>query len=104
MANMVTAAELNDDAEYDDIKDDILSECAAYGKVLIVVIPRIKDGFSPSSEGLIFVEFREASVARTCAIALSGRKFGSRIVIVDYVSYIKLSLTFYFTFSRSILS
>lgn len=83
---MVTPAELNDDEEYTDIKEDITSECSGYGKVISLVIPRVKDGYPASNEGLIFVEFYEASMARTCAIALSGRKFDSRIVIVDYVS------------------
>ena len=86
MANMVTTEELNDDAEYYDIKEDVKSECETYGQVLNVIIPRMKDGFSQSSEGLIFVEFRDALQAKKCAIALSGRKFGLRVVIVDYVS------------------
>lgn len=86
MTNMVTAAELNDDAEYFDIKEDVSTECSEYGQVLTVIIPRVKEGYPPSNEGLIFVEFQEASMARTCAIALSGRKFDSRVVIVDYVS------------------
>ena len=85
MTNMVTAAELNDDTEYFDIREDVSSECSEYGQVLSVIIPRTKEGFPSSSEGLIFVEFLDASMARTCAIALSGRKFDSRIVIVDYV-------------------
>lgn len=86
MTNMVTPAELNDDKEYFDIKEDVSQECSDYGRVLSVVIPRMKDGFPPSSEGLIFVEFQDANLARTCAISLSGRKFDSRVVIVDYVS------------------
>lgn len=86
MANMVTTEELNDDAEYYDIKEDVKSECETYGQVLNVIIPRMKDGFSQSSEGLIFVEFRDSLEAKKCAIALSGRKFGPKIVIVDYVS------------------
>ena len=58
------------------------------GKVVSLVIPRAKDGYPQSNEGLIFAEFYEASMARTCAIALSGRKFDSRIVMVDYVSLV----------------
>ena len=53
-----------------------------------LVTPRAKNDYPQSNEGLIFVEFYEASMARTCAIALSGRKFDSRIVIVDYVSLV----------------
>ena len=88
MTNMVTAALLNDDTEYFDIKEDVTSECSEYGQVRSVIIPRTKDGNSPSSEGLIFVEFQDPLMARTCAIALSGRKFDSRVVIVDYVSIV----------------
>ena len=88
MTNMVSAAELNNDEEYQDIKEDITTECSGYGKVVSLVIPRAKDGYPQSNEGLIFVEFYDAAMARTCAIALSGRKFDSRIVIVDYVSVV----------------
>ena len=86
LTNMVTAAELNDDSEYFDIKEDVSTECSGYGQVLTVIIPRVKEGYPPSTEGFIFVEFQDASMARTCAIALSGRKFDARVVIVDYVS------------------
>ena len=85
MTNMVTAAELNDDTEYFDIREDVSTECSEYGQVLSVIIPRTKEGFPSSSEGLIFVEFQDAAMARTCAIALSGKKVDSRTVIVDYV-------------------
>jgi RNA recognition motif-containing protein len=83
---MVTVAELNDDSEYEEIKEDVTAECSEHGAVLSVIIPRTKEGYSYASEGLIFVEFIEPYAARNCAMALSGRKFAERFVDVEYVS------------------
>lgn len=40
LLNMITQAELNDDTEYADIKEDVTEECAGYGEILSVLIPR----------------------------------------------------------------
>ncbi len=82
---MVSASELEDDQEFEDIKDDVHSECSSHGAVSAVLIPRAKEGFPQACEGSIFVEFRDASMARNAALALSGRKFGERVVSVEYV-------------------
>lgn len=86
MMNMLTREELNDDREYEDIKEDVTAECSGHGEVTSVIIPRQRDGFPFTAEMLIFVEFRDPNAARNCALALSGRKFADRTVIVDYVS------------------
>jgi RNA recognition motif-containing protein len=87
---MVTREELYDDREYDDILEDVKSECSQYGRVHSVVIPREKEGFPSASVGLIFVEFADPSMARDAAIALTGRKFAERTVMVDYVRLVTL--------------
>eukprot|EP01038_Epipyxis_sp_PR26KG_P012799 gene12799-17159_t len=86
LSNMVTHAELEDNNEYADIKEDVRLECNDYGRVLSVVIPRIKDGFPPSAEGFIYVEFADANQAKSAALVLNGRKFADKTVIVDYFS------------------
>lgn len=84
LSHMVTPIELQDDSEYRDIKEDVKEECAQHGRVVQVVIPRIKDGFSAAAEGHIFVEFELPQSAALCSRALAGRKFSDRLVIVEY--------------------
>jgi splicing factor U2AF 65 kDa subunit len=86
LSNMVTHHELQNDAEYQDILEDVRLECAEYGQVLNVVIPRGKDGFPVTAEGHIYVEFIQTDQATTAAFALNGRKFSDRTVMVQYVS------------------
>lgn len=86
LTNMVTHDDLENDAEYADIKEDVKLECQEHGKVLNVIIPRAKDGFPMHAEGAIYVEFTETSTAQSAAMALNGRKFVDRTVVVQYVS------------------
>ena len=84
---MVTKDDLyGDEAEYRDIIEDVRLECAQYGRVHSVIIPRVKDGYSPESECLIFVEFDQVEGARAAANVLNGRKFADKIVVVSFVS------------------
>lgn len=83
---MVTKEEVDDDGECDEIRQDVKEECSSHGEVLSVVIPREKDGFAQAGAGNIYVEFRDPLMAERAALALFGRKFAERIVIVEYVS------------------
>ena len=83
---MVTADELQDDSEYNDICDDVREECSQYGTVKKVIIPRRKDNYPASIEGSIYVEFETSQMAKAAAVALVGRKFAERTLNVDYVS------------------
>ena len=83
---MITKEELYDDNEFADIIDDVTHECSQYGKVTQVVIPRSKDGYPISCDGSVFIEFVDTAASRNAASALSGRKFGDRIVTVEFVS------------------
>jgi splicing factor U2AF subunit len=89
---MVSHEELEDDAEYNDIVEDIRAECSDHGSVSRVFIPRMKDGYPSSIEGFIFVEFYNSDMARLAAMALNGRKFADKFVEVQFVSF-----SFYFT-------
>jgi splicing factor U2AF subunit len=82
LANMVSAQELQDDAEYKDILEDVTSECRQYGNVLKVFIPR-----PPHHQaGLIFLQYSQASEAAAAFQALSGRTFANRIIAVTYIT------------------
>lgn len=84
LTSLVTKEELIDVSEYEDIVDDVRHECSQYGTVINVIIPRTIDGYPQECEGSVYVEFASAEMAKTAAIALSGRKFADRTVVVDY--------------------
>ena len=44
LSNMVTAEEVGDDDEYEDIVADVRDECTKFGTVCSVVIPRTMPG------------------------------------------------------------
>uniref|UniRef100_A0A7S3GNQ6 RRM domain-containing protein n=1 Tax=Spumella elongata TaxID=89044 RepID=A0A7S3GNQ6_9STRA len=86
LSNMVTREDLYNEAEYVDIKEDVRLECLQYGKVLSVVMPRVKEGYSAAAECLIFVEFEAVEGAMAAAKVLNGRKFAENVVHVAYFS------------------
>jgi RNA recognition motif-containing protein len=63
----------------------------------------MKEGYPASAEGYIFVEFANIDGARAAALALNGRKFDNKTVIVQFVSvkfyYCSLFANIYFSFS-----
>jgi RNA recognition motif-containing protein len=85
---MVTHDDLMNDNEFKEIREDVRLECEEFGPVVSVVIPRIKDGYPPSTEGYIYVEFSHVETARIAGMALNGRKFADRTVQVNYVSFL----------------
>ena len=80
LSNMLEESELRDDSEYEDIVEDIRSECAKFGPVRTVVIPRAGPGV-----GKAYVEFEAVGGAMAAAAALSGRSFSNRRVGADYM-------------------
>eukprot|EP00002_Diphylleia_rotans_P038925 TRINITY_DN8917_c0_g1_i1.p2 TRINITY_DN8917_c0_g1~~TRINITY_DN8917_c0_g1_i1.p2 ORF type:complete len:223 (-),score=53.70 TRINITY_DN8917_c0_g1_i1:251-919(-) len=85
--NMLSLEELRDTAEYNDIVIDIREECAKYGKVLSIEIPR------PTPEhglggiyGKAFVEFDSVEAAKLAANNIAGRLFNNRPVTVAFVN------------------
>ncbi len=87
LSNLVTHDDLLSDSEVADIREDVRLECADYGTVLRVLIPRVRDGHHVSSEGYIFVEFYDSLMATSAAMVLNGRKFADKTVVVNYVSF-----------------
>jgi len=84
---MVTHEDLCQDEEYEEIKEDVRLECLEHGQVLSLIIPRLRDGYPASTEGHIYVEFAATDAAKAAAMALNGRKFADRTVVVQYVSH-----------------
>lgn len=87
LLNMVTAEELMDNDEYEEIKEDIEEECGKYGKVVDLKIPRPSGGSRQNAGvGKIFVRFEEKEMAEKALKALAGRKFADRTVVCTYFS------------------
>lgn len=86
MLNMVTSDELLDDAEYQDIVDDIRGECTRHGHVTQVYIPRPSgDDAEPLGVGRVYVQFERIDDCEAALKAIAGRQFDGRTVICAYV-------------------
>lgn len=84
LLNMVLPSELTDDDEYDDIRTDIKQECAKYGKIKSLKIPRPSDDSNQGGCGKVFVRFENIDDCKKALNALSGRKFSGRIVMTSF--------------------
>ncbi|XP_062133926.1 splicing factor U2AF 50 kDa subunit [Drosophila sulfurigaster albostrigata] len=84
LLNMVVPEELGDDEEYEDIRGDIKQECAKYGKVKSLKIPRPTGESGQGGCGKVFVRFETVEDCKKALNALSGRKFNGRIVMTSF--------------------
>lgn len=103
LLNMVTPEELVDNDEYREIKEDIETECAKFGSIVSVAIPRPdpktvgkarltiqigapkkQDTKVVSGVGKVFVKFDSYEACKKAHHALGGRKFSDRTVISSF--------------------
>lgn len=103
LLNMMTPEELVDNDEYREIREDIETECAKFGSIVSLVIPRpdpktvgkarliIQIGAPKPQEtkvvsgvGKVFVKFDSYEACKKAHHALGGRKFSDRTVISSY--------------------
>lgn len=70
-----------------DILDDIRSECTKYGTVASLEIPRPIPGHEVRGVGKVFVEFSNPTECQKAQAALTGRKFGNRVVVTSYYDF-----------------
>ncbi|GAM37937.1 hypothetical protein TCE0_033f08281 [Talaromyces pinophilus] len=85
LLNMVTADELINNEDYEEILEDVQDECSKYGQVLDLKIPRPAGGSRQSAGvGKIFVKFDTVESATNALKALAGRKFSDRTVVTTY--------------------
>jgi len=84
LMNMVVAEELNDDEEYEDILEDIREECAKYGAVKSLEIPRPIEGVEVPGLGKVFIEFNNPIDCQKAQQSLTGRKFANRVVVTSF--------------------
>ncbi|KAF8409934.1 hypothetical protein HHK36_002453 [Tetracentron sinense] len=115
LTEVVTANELNDDEEYEDIVEDMRAEGGKYGMLVTVVIPRPKANGEPSpgvgkrnkysvwsscilyghwdslSVILVFLEYADTDGAAKARMGLNGRKFGGNQVMAVFYPEDKFS-------------
>ncbi|KAL7629265.1 hypothetical protein AAE478_000785 [Parahypoxylon ruwenzoriense] len=85
LLNMVTPDELMDNDDYEEICEDVQEECAKFGQVIGLKVPRPTGGSRQSAGvGKIFVKFDTTASAKKALQALAGRKFADRTVVTTY--------------------
>ncbi|KAF2681988.1 hypothetical protein K458DRAFT_391502 [Lentithecium fluviatile CBS 122367] len=86
LLNMVTADELINDDDYEEIKEDVQEECEKYGPILEVKIPRPAGVRSSAGVGKIYIKYDTPESAQKAIKALAGRQFSRRTVVVTEFS------------------
>ncbi|KAF2498968.1 hypothetical protein BU16DRAFT_548518 [Lophium mytilinum] len=84
LLNMVTAEELMNDEDYEEIVEDVREECEKYGPILDFKVPRPSGPRTNPGVGKIYVKYAESGYAQTALKALAGRKFQDRTVVVTF--------------------
>ncbi|KAI9016309.1 hypothetical protein CLU79DRAFT_764373 [Phycomyces nitens] len=85
LMNMVTPEELENDEEYRDIWEDIEEECAKFGEIVDMKIPRPHANQSVPGLGKIFVRFNTNQQTMAAVRSLAGRRFADRIVLASFI-------------------
>jgi splicing factor U2AF subunit len=80
LEQMLTADDLANPDEYQDIMEDTRDECAQFGQLQQVVIPRANEPGATK----IFLEYATSDDAAAAIAALQGRTFDSRQVSARY--------------------
>ncbi|KAH9314204.1 hypothetical protein KI387_022831 [Taxus chinensis] len=92
LTQVVSADELRDDEEFEEILEDMREECGKYGSVVNLVIPRPDpSGISTPGVGKVFVEYSDTDGSAKAKASLNGRKFGGNIVVAVYCPEDKFS-------------
>lgn len=92
LSNIVNPDELDNDAEYKDICEDIEEEARRFGKVDQVLVPRRSDkGSVAAAVGRVFICYSTCEEAERAQATLDGRKFGDMSVSADFFDEKKLA-------------
>ncbi|KAL6580451.1 hypothetical protein OROMI_008475 [Orobanche minor] len=92
LTQVVTADELKDDADYEDIVEDMRTECGKFGSLVNVIIPRpLSDGEMAPGVGKVFLEYADTEGATKARQGLNGRKFGGNEVVAVFYPENKFS-------------
>ncbi|XXG49394.1 hypothetical protein AAC387_Pa02g3594 [Persea americana] len=93
LTQVVSADELKDDEEYEDIMEDMRGEGGKYGNLVNVVIPRPNPNGEPSpGVGKVFLEYADTDGSTKARAGLNGRKFGGNQVVAVFYPENKFAL------------
>lgn len=86
LTQAVTEEELVNDEYYEDILEDMKTECGQFGTLVNVVIPRPNpNGVQVSGVGKVFLEYADTESSTKARAGLYGRKFdGNQVVVTFY--------------------
>ncbi|KAK6155807.1 hypothetical protein DH2020_010055 [Rehmannia glutinosa] len=92
LTQVVTPDELKDDDDYEDIVEDMRTECGKFGSLVNVIIPRPSpDGEMAPGVGKVFLEYADTEGATKARQGLNGRKFGGNEVVAVFYPENKFS-------------
>ncbi|KAJ8545847.1 hypothetical protein K7X08_018430 [Anisodus acutangulus] len=92
LTQVVSVDELTDDDDYQDILEDMRTECGKFGALLNVVIPRPNPSGEPTPGlGKVFLEYADVDSSSKARQGLNGRKFGGNQVIAVFYPENKFS-------------
>nr|GMC65398.1 splicing factor U2af large subunit A-like isoform X1 [Ipomoea batatas] len=92
LTNVVSAEELRNDEEYEDIVEDMRTECGKFGTLVNVVIPRPNPNGEPMpGVGKVFLEYADIESSTKAQAGLHGRKFGGNPVVAAFYPENKFS-------------
>ncbi|XP_026433017.1 splicing factor U2af large subunit B-like isoform X2 [Papaver somniferum] len=85
LTEVVTADELKDDEEYEDILEDMRVEGGKFGTLMNIVIPRPQPNGEPSPGlGKVFMEYNDVEGSSKARAGLNGRRFGGNQVVAVF--------------------
>lgn len=85
LTNCFDLEELNDPEAYTEIFEDMQEECAKYGAVEKLLIPKPTDE-SKSGLGKVIIKYSSSLEASKAKAAMHGRRFGGKTVDAVYIS------------------
>ena len=85
LLNMVTDEDLATDDEYQGLTEEVREECAKFGRLLGMKIPRkATSSIQATAIRKIFLEYATAQDATNAERELAGRQFGPNVVEASY--------------------
>ncbi|KAM3292315.1 hypothetical protein ACQJBY_036273 [Aegilops geniculata] len=85
LTQVVSADELRDDEEYEDILEDMREEGRKYGNLVKAAIPRPDpSGAAVPGVGKVFLEYADIDGSTKAKVGMHGRKFGGNQVVAVF--------------------
>lgn len=76
-----------------DVCEDVKEECAKFGSILDMKVPRPVGNRSAPGLGKIYIKYNTPEEAKVALQALAGRNFANRTVVVTYFDEVCIAVT-----------